>query len=96
MSRSSFAFAATLGVFALVSCVSATENELGPYEYCVGEGGTCTCDGTARFGYPLDNSTHPEGTHWVGYPNLLLESASARYHGMRTWFLGQNPRRRSR
>ena len=48
--------------------VSAAPTEgLLPFEYCVGAGGTCTCDGTARWGFPLDNATHPEGTHWVSF-----------------------------
>ena len=77
MSRSPLAFTAGLAcVFVLTFAPRAdawnpNPNKLLPYEHCTGEGGECTCNGIARWGWPMDTEKHPEyedGYQWVRPP----------------------------
>ena len=92
MTRSPLAFAmGWVCIFVLVFAPRVhawhpNPHDLLPFEHCTGEGGECSCNGIARWGWPMDMKKHPEyedGYQWVRPPPKALRSRPPRVFAKR-------------
>ena len=92
MTRSPLAFAmGWVCIFVLVFAPRVhawhpNPHDLLPFEHCTGEGGECSCNGIARWGWPMDTEKHPEyedGYQWVRPPPKALRSRPPRVFAKR-------------